>query len=162
MSDHQAKARAILTVWKVCQSRDEIERIGICIATELRDALDRETALRAEVDRLREKMRQPKTWANAPHCSTCDCQEPQAFAGRRTGRNDPSIPTDAGVPRPTEAEIREQFDAECGGTIERIDIIGANGPAEWPENDDRLHVISQNGPTGDHYRAIGQPSKGDA
>jgi len=67
------------------------------------------------------------------------------FAGRRTGRNDPSIPTDAGVPlRIPDLEADEQFDAECGGTIERIDIIGANGP------------------TGDHYRAIGQPSKGDA
>lgn len=48
-----------------------------------------------------------------------------AFTGRRTGRNDPSIPTDAGVP--------PRFSQDASGAIvesfalERIDIIGQNG-----------------------------------
>ena len=62
---------------------------------------------------------------------------------QRAARNDPSVSM-------REAEMREIYEQECGGTIE-------------PSGTSRIDLIGRNGPTGDHYRAIGQPpSQGDA
>ena len=81
-----------------------------------------------------------------------------AFTGRRTARNRPEIPTDAGVPSRDEV----------------MDESGYGAGASWPD-ESRIDTIATNGPTGLHYpeamandpdritddealsRAIGQP-----
>lgn len=84
-----------------------------------------------------ERLQQAHLWRSMPpHCPTCSCDEDlptesivqkmhgggaTAFTGRRTARDNPDIPTDAGVPE-----------------------------REWPD-EARIDVIGQQGNTRDHY-----------
>ncbi len=113
---------------------DDAEAIATLpdLAAELRATLDRETALMAEVDRLR-GYEKPISLASYGQSQPgnglpaygivldMNTPKPAAWQGRQTGRNRPDIPSDAGVPPRCDAinllERDEQFAQECGGTI---------------------------------------------
>ena len=69
--------------------------------------------------------------------TTMAIERPSPFTDRRTARNRADIPTNAGVPL-REAELREIYEQECGGTISydesRIDTIASNGNTNQPYN----------------------------
>lgn len=110
------------------------------LATELRAALDRNTTLRiALADAIRRPIgvvpESAQGLLTAAELDEAEARRPRdgidvlrerrgkineamqsAFTGRQTGRNRADIPTNEGVPL-REAEVRERFEQECGGTI---------------------------------------------